>query len=271
MRVCVYNRNGARAEAWLERYPGRAAPTPREAAAGAEVVALCVGNDDDVRSAVYGTEGVLAGLAQGSLLIDHTTASAVLARELAEACAARGWLFSMPPFPGGKRARRMAPSPSWWGRKQPFARAQPFLEPYARAARRLGPVGSGQLTKMVNQICIAGILQGLSEALAFAERAGLDGEAVLSVISKGAAQSWQMENRGTMLENRFDFGFAVDWMRKDLAIALDEARRNGAQLSLTALVDQCYAAVQEQDGGRWVTSSLITLLRKGSWGPETFL
>ncbi len=262
--VCVYNRNGARAEAWLERYPGRAVPTPRDAAVGAEVVALCVGNDDDVRSVVYGADGVLAGLAPGALLIDHTTASAALARELAEACAAQGVAFLDAPVSGGQAgAENGALTVMVGGEEAAFARAEPFLQPYARAARCLGPVGSGQLTKMVNQICIAGILQGLSEALAFAERAGLDGEAVLSVISKGAAQSWQMENRGsTMLENRFDFGFAVDWMRKDLAIALEEARRNGAQLPLTALVDQCYAAVQEHGSGRWDTSSLITRLRK---------
>ncbi len=260
--VTVYNRTGARADAWQSQYAGQVALTPRAAAAGAELVALCVGNDDDVRSVLYGDDGVLAGLEQGALLVDHTTASAALARELGAACAAQGAGFLDAPVSGGQAgAENGALTIMVGGDEADFVRAEPVFAPYARAARCLGPVGSGQLAKMVNQICIAGVLQGLSEALTFAQRAGLDGEAVLSVISKGAAQSWQMENRGkTMLEGAFDFGFAVDWMRKDLAITLDEARRNGAQLPLTALVDQYYAAVQAAGGGRWDTSSLITRL-----------
>ena len=261
--VVVFNRTAGRAEAWCARHGGRAAATPREAAEGAELVAVCVGDDDDVRSVVLGDEGVLAGLASGALLVDHTTASAALARELEAAAQARGVGFLDAPVSGGQAgAENGALTIMVGGEEDVFERALPALEVYARSVRRLGPAGAGQLTKMVNQICIAGVLEGLAEGLAFAERAGLDGAAVVDVISKGAAQSWQMENRSaTMIEDDFDFGFAVDWMRKDLGIALEEARRNGARLPVTALVDQFYADVQGAGGGRWDTSSLIRRLR----------
>jgi 3-hydroxyisobutyrate dehydrogenase-like beta-hydroxyacid dehydrogenase len=262
--VTVFNRTASRAEAWCDRYGGRSAPTPREAAEGAELVAVCVGDDDDVRSVVAGDQGVLAGLAEGAVLVDHTTASAALARELERAARDRGVGFLDAPVSGGQAgAEKGALTIMVGGEEGVFERALPALEVYARSVRRLGPAGAGQLTKMVNQICIAGVLEGLAEGLAFAERAGLDAAAVVDVISKGAAQSWQMENRSaTMIEDRFDFGFAVDWMRKDLGIALDEGRRNGARLPLTALVDQFYADVQAAGGGRWDTSSLVRRLRE---------
>lgn len=261
--VVVFNRTASRAEAWCAQYGGRTAATPREAAEGAELVAVCVGDDDDVRSVVLGEDGVLAGLAADALLVDHTTASAALARELEHAARERGVAFLDAPVSGGQAgAENGALTIMVGGEEAAFERALPVLEIYARSVRRLGPAGAGQLTKMVNQICIAGVLEGLAEGLAFAERAGLDGAAVIDVISKGAAQSWQMENRSaTMIEDRFDFGFAVDWMRKDLAIALAEGRRNGARLPVTALVDQFYADVQGGGGGRWDTSSLIRRLR----------
>jgi len=238
-QVSVYNRTTAKAEQWVKQYQGCLGLTPREAAQGADLVFVCVGNDDDLRSVIYGNQGALAAMAPGSLLVDLGAR-----RTIKKKGAENGALTVMM---GGNTAD--------------FERAQPVILSYARAATLLGPVGSGQLTKMVNQICIAGIVQGLSEGLNFAQKAGLDGAKVVDVISKGAAQSWQMENRGlTMLKDEFDFGFAVNWMRKDLAICLDECRHNGARLPMTALVDQFYAEIQALDGGRWDTSSLIRLL-----------
>jgi 3-hydroxyisobutyrate dehydrogenase-like beta-hydroxyacid dehydrogenase len=261
--VVVYNRTPGKAEAWVERHGGAWAATPGAAAREAEVVFACVGNDDDLRQVMLGEDGILAGAPAGTIVVDHTTASARVARELAAAAAERSLHFLDAPVSGGQAgAENGALTVMVGGEPDAFARAEPVIKAYARAVTLMGPAGSGQLTKMVNQVCIGGLLQGLAEALAFAERAGLDGARVVEVISKGAAQSWQMENRaGTMLENRFDFGFAVDWMRKDLAIVLDEARRNGASLPVTAVVDQFYARVQELGGGRWDTSSLIRLLR----------
>lgn len=265
-QVCVYNRTQHKALDWVQQYGGRSAPTPAEAAADADLVMLCVGNDDDVRSVVYGGQGVLATMQPGSILVDHTTASADLARELALACKEKGIGFLDAPVSGGQTgAQNGLLTIMLGGETADFAKAETTLMKYARSARLLGPAGSGQLAKMVNQICIAGVVQGLAEAMHFAQQAGLDGQAVLDTISKGAAQSWQMENRGsTMLQGKYDFGFAVDWMRKDLAITLNEARHNGATLPLTALVDQFYAQVQAMGGGRWDTSSLLTVLqRKG--------
>jgi 3-hydroxyisobutyrate dehydrogenase-like beta-hydroxyacid dehydrogenase len=260
--VTVYNRTGARAQSWAERHGGRKAATPAEAAEGAKAVFLCVGNDDDVRSVALGAEGALAGMAPGSVLVDHTTASAALARALEAAAGERGVGFVDAPVSGGQAgAEKGALTVMCGGAPEVFAAIRPLIESYAKAARLMGPAGAGQLTKMVNQICIAGVLQGLSEGVHFAKQAGLDVAAVIDVISKGAAQSWQMENRAlTMAEGRFDFGFAVDWMRKDLAICLAEARANAARLPLTALVDQFYADVQARGGGRGDTSSLITRL-----------
>ncbi|ADN75604.1 6-phosphogluconate dehydrogenase NAD-binding protein [Ferrimonas balearica DSM 9799] len=262
--VCVYNRTTAKAQAWSEQHGGRWAETPAKAAEGAELVMVCVGNDDDLRSVVLGPDGVLAGMAPGAILVDHTTASADVARELAEAAAAQGKGFLDAPVSGGQAgAENGVLTVMLGGDEAQFAQAKPVIDSYARSAVLMGPVGSGQLCKMVNQICIAGVVQGLAEGLHFAQQAGLDGERVVDVISKGAAQSWQMENRsGTMLQDQFEFGFAVDWMRKDLDIALTEARRNGAQLPLTALVDQFYAEVQKLGGGRWDTSSLMTRLKR---------
>lgn len=261
--VAVYNRTASKASQWLAQYQGRSGQTPAEAAAGAQLVMLCVGNDDDVRAVVYGEDGVLAQMLPGSVLIDHTTASADLARELAAACAAKGIGFLDAPVSGGQAgAQNGALTIMLGGDAADFERAEPVLRHYAKSARLLGPAGSGQLAKMVNQICIAGVVQGLAEALHFAKCADLDAKAVLEVISKGAAQSWQMENRGaTMVDGQFDFGFAVDWMRKDLSITLNEARRNGAQLPVTALVDQFYAEVQALGGNRQDTSSLIRRLK----------
>jgi 2-hydroxy-3-oxopropionate reductase len=262
--VTVYNRTAAKAEQWVTQYGGCSGSTPAAAASGAQLVMLCVGNDDDVRAVVFGESGVLHSMAPGSLLIDHTTASADLARELAAACAAKGVGFLDAPVSGGQAgAQNGALTIMLGGESADFARAEPVLKHYAKSARLLGPAGSGQLAKMVNQICIAGVVQGLAEALHFADCAGLDAKAVLDVISKGAAQSWQMENRGyTMVDGQFDFGFAVDWMRKDLSITLNEARRNGAQLPVTALVDQFYSEVQALGGNRQDTSSLIRRLKK---------
>lgn len=262
--VAVYNRTPQKAEAWAQRFGGRAAPTPREAAEGAELVFACVGNDDDLRSVAYGESGILAGLGEGAVFVDHTTASADVARELGRACAERGRHFVDAPVSGGQAgAENGVLTIMCGGEEAAFARAEPVMRSYGRAVTLMGPVGSGQLTKMVNQICIGGLVQALAEAVSFAQRAGLDTDKVLATISKGAAQSWQMENRWkTMAEGKFDFGFAVDWMRKDLAIVLGEARRNGAPLPVTALVDQFYRQVQQKGGGRFDTSSLIVNLRE---------
>lgn len=261
--VCVYNRSAEKAQRWVAEHGGRSAPTPREAAAGAEFVMSCVGNDDDLRSVVLGADGAFAGMAPGSVLVDHTTASASVARELATLAAERELEFLDAPVSGGQLgAQNGVLTVMVGGEPAVYARAEPVIGSYARMVRLMGQAGSGQLTKMVNQICVGGLLQGLAEALHFAQCAGLDATAAMEVIGKGAAQSWQLENRhASMLEGRFDFGFAVDWMRKDLGILLDEARRNGAQLPVTALVDQFYADVQAAGGGRWDTSSLITRLK----------
>ncbi len=262
--VCVYNRSAEKAERWCAEHGGRSAPTPREAAQGAEFVMVCVGNDHDLRSVVLGAEGALAGMAPGSVLVDHTTASADVARELAALAAERELGFLDAPVSGGQAGAENGVLTVMVGGDAAFyERAEPVIDSYARMIKRMGPVGSGQLTKMVNQICIAGLVQGLSEALHFAQCAGLDSHAAMEVISKGAAQSWQLENRHqNMLAGKFDYGFAVDWMRKDLSILLDEARHNGAQLPVTALVDQFYADVQAMGGGRWDTSSLIARLKQ---------
>jgi 3-hydroxyisobutyrate dehydrogenase-like beta-hydroxyacid dehydrogenase len=262
-QVQVYNRTHAKAVAWQQQYGGCVCATPAQAAQGASVVLLCVGNDNDVRSVVYGEHGVLSTLEAGAVLVDHTTASADLARELAIACHSKHVGFIDAPVSGGQSGAQQGSLTIMCGGYGPiFAQVLPVLSVYAKQVQLLGDVGSGQLAKMVNQICIAGVVQGLAEAMHFAQKAGLDGHAVLDVISKGAAQSWQMENRGhTMLDGKFDFGFAVDWMRKDLAITLQEARRNGAQLPVTALVDQFYAEVQAAGGQRLDTSSLITRLK----------
>ena len=260
--VTVYNRTSARAEAWVGEHEGSAAPTPAQAAAGAEMVFVCVGNDDDVRSVTAASGGALESMAAGSVLVDHTTASARLAQELHEEAGRRGVGFLDAPVSGGESgARNGALTVMCGGDQAVFDRAEPVIGAYARAVTRLGGPGAGQLTKMVNQICIAGVLQGLSEGIDFARRAGLDVDQVVDTISQGAAGSWQMENRGsTMGRRQFDFGFALDWMRKDLAICLAEAERIGATLPVTALVDQYYARLQRRGRGRWDTSSLIELL-----------
>jgi len=260
--VRVFNRTRARADKWVAEHEGALVTTPADAARGAELVFTCVGNDDDVRAVTTAPNGVIAALSSGAVLVDHTTASAELARELAAACAKRGADFIDAPVSGGQAgAEKGQLTVMVGGDTKSFERAEPIVRAYARAMKLMGPVGAGQLTKMVNQICIAGVLQGLSEGLHFAERAGLDPRAVVDVISKGAAQSWQMENRTpTMAERKFDFGFAVDWMRKDLAMTLAAARRIGARLPLTALVDQFYADIQANGGGRFDTSSLIKRL-----------
>ncbi len=262
--VAVYNRTGAKAEAWVGANGGRAAATPREAAAGRDVVFACVGNDADLRSVVLGDDGAFAGMATGTIFVDHTTASAEVARELATEAEARGLRFIDAPVSGGQAgAENGTLTVMCGGEPATYAEVEPAILSYARASRLMGPVGSGQLTKMVNQIAIAGLVQGLSEAIHFAKRAELDVEAVLEVISKGAAGSWQMENRGrTMNAGEFEFGFAVEWMRKDLAILLAESRRNGARLPVTALVDQFYAEVEALGGKRWDTSSLIARLER---------
>ncbi len=260
--VTVYNRSPGKAEKWLSQHKGKSAQTPREAAAGADVVFACVGNDDDVRSVMYGDDGALAGMKSGAVLVDHTTASAGLARELADAAGECGIGFLDAPVSGGQAgAENGVLTVMVGGAQETFETAQPVIDAYARACVLLGPAGSGQLAKMVNQICIAGLVQGLSEALNFGVKAGLDMPKVVEVISKGAAQSWQMENRWeTMLAGAFEHGFAVDWMRKDLAICLDEAQRTGARLPVAALVDQFYSHVQARGGNRWDTSSLMQLL-----------
>ena len=262
--VTVYNRTRAKAEAWVGAHGGRAAATPREAAAGAAIVFACVGNDDDLRSVVLGDDGAFAGMETGAVFVDHTTASAEVARELAAAADAAGLRFVDAPVSGGQAgAENGVLTVMCGGEEAAYTHVEPVIAAYARSCRLLGPSGSGQLTKMVNQIAIAGLVQGLSEAIHFAKRAGLDVEAVLEVISKGAAGSWQMENRGkTMNADKFDFGFAVEWMRKDLGILLAESRRNGARLPVTALVDQFYAEVEAMGGKRWDTSSLIARLER---------
>jgi 3-hydroxyisobutyrate dehydrogenase len=261
--VTVYNRTAGKAAQWTQKYGGRSAPTPAAAAAGADCVMLCVGDDDDVRAVALGTDGALSALQAGALLVDHTTASAIVARELYAAAKARSVSFLDAPVSGGQAgAENGKLTIMVGGDAEAFARAEPVLACYARAVALMGGPGSGQLTKMVNQICIAGLVQALSEGMHFGMRAGLDIEHVLDVIGKGAAQSWQMDNRGkTMAADKFDFGFAVDWMRKDLSMAIAEARANGAALPVTALVDQFYARIQARGGGRWDTSSLIRLLR----------
>ena len=265
--VTVFNRTAAKAQAWVQAFAatGRAhhASTPREAAQGADIVLMCVGNDDDVRSVVLGPDGALAGMQSGSILIDHTTASAQLARELYASAQQQGAAFVDAPVSGGQAgAQNGQLTIMCGGDEAAFATAEPVMACFGRAVTLMGPSGSGQLTKMVNQICIAGLVQGLSEAVAFGQKAGLDMDKALQVIGKGAAQSWQLDNRGsTMVRDEFNFGFAVDWMRKDLGLVLQEAQRNGARLPVTALVDQFYADVQAQGGGRWDTSSLIARLR----------
>jgi 3-hydroxyisobutyrate dehydrogenase-like beta-hydroxyacid dehydrogenase len=262
--VTVFNRNRKRADAWVAQHKGKAADTPAKAAAGAAIVFSCVGADNDVRAVTQGGDGAFAGMAKGTIFIDHTTASAEVARELAAEAQAKGVHFLDAPVSGGQAGAENGKLTVMVGGEQaPFDTAKPAMDCYGRAVTLMGPVGAGQLTKMVNQICIAGLVQGLAEGMNFAQRAGLDGELVLDVISKGAAQSWQMENRGkTMLKDKFDFGFAVDWMRKDLGICVAEAKRNGAFLPVTALVDQFYAEVQALGGKRWDTSSLIARLRR---------
>ena len=263
--VTVYNRTAAKSTQWTKECGGRSAPTAREAAAGAEMVLMCLGNDDDVRSVVYGENGALAGTKAGTILVDHTTDSANLARELYAKCKAAGVGFVDAPVSGGQAGAVNGQLGIMCGGEEAvFARAKPVLDVYAKSCVLIGEAGAGQLTKMVNQIAIAGLLQGLSEAINFGKKAGLDIEKVISVISKGAAQSWQMENRWkAMNEVKFDgFGFAVDWMRKDLGICQDEARRNGARLPAIALIDQFYAQVQARGGARWDTCSLMHLLAK---------
>ncbi len=261
--MTVYNRTAARAQDWVAEYGGRAARTPAEAVADVEFALLCSGNDEDVRSVVGGDAGVWAALPSGAVLVDHTTGSARLARELAAEAQRRSCAFLDAPVSGGQSgAENGSLTIMVGGDEATYQQARPLLDCYSKKNLRMGPVGSGQLTKMVNQICIAGLLQGLSEGLHFAQKSGLDARRVVEVISQGAAQSWQMDNRAeTMLDGKFDFGFAVDWMRKDLGIALAEAERIGATLEVAALVDRCYAEIQEMGGGRSDTSSLITRLR----------
>ena len=265
--VTVYNRSPAKAAAWCAEFADTSAPrsasTPRLAAQEADLVFCCVGNDDDLRSVTLGEHGAFAGMRAGSIFVDHTTASASVARKLAQSAADSGLAFVDAPVSGGQAgAQNGLLTVMCGGDAAAFARAEPVAMAFSRAFTHLGESGAGQLAKMVNQICIAGIVQGLSEAIAFGERAGLDMPQVLDVIGKGAAQSWQMDNRGkTMVADQFEFGFAVDWMRKDLGLVLDEAKRNGARLPLTALVDQFYADVQQMGGQRWDTSSLIRRLK----------
>ena len=260
----VYNRTAAKAETWVDEYGGRSAPTPLEAASEADIVFCCVGNDDDVREVILGEQGALAGVGEGAIIVDHTTASASVAREIYAGAAEKGVGFLDAPVSGGQAgAENGQLTVMVGGDTDVFDSARPVIDCYAKAVTLIGPVGAGQLAKMVNQICIAGVVQGLSEGLHFAESAGLDPAIVIESISKGAAQSWQMENRWeTMIASEFEFGFAVDWMRKDLALTLDEAGRNGARLEMTELVDRYYAEVQAMGGSRWDTSSLIARLKK---------
>ena len=262
--VTVYNRTASKAENWVTENGGRAARTPREAAQGQEIVFACGGNDDDLRQVAVGPDGAFEGIAAGATFVDHTTASAEVARELHEVAKGKGFGFVDAPVSGGQAgAENGVLTVMCGGDADSYAKVEPAIMSFARACRLMGPAGSGQLTKMINQICIAGLVQGLSEGIHFGKKAGLDIEAVLDVISKGAAGSWQMDNRGkTMNQGKFDYGFAVDWMRKDLAICLAEARKNGAQLPVTALVDQFYADVQKMGGNRWDTSSLIARLER---------
>ncbi len=262
-RVKVFNRTAAKAEQWVQEHGGSSASTPGEAAAGAEFVFCCVGNDDDVRAVTLGAAGALEGMAAGAILVDHTTASARLARELAGVCAEQGCGFLDAPISGGQAgAENGVLTVMCGGEQEAFERVNAVIDCYSRAVALLGPAGSGQLTKMVNQICIAGVVQGLGEGIHFAEKSGLDPQAVIAAISTGAAGSWQMENRAeTMVQGEFDYGFAVEWMRKDLGIALEEARRNGAHLPVAALVDQFYSEVTALGGRRWDTSSLVVRLR----------
>jgi 3-hydroxyisobutyrate dehydrogenase len=262
--LTVYNRNGAKAEAWAKEYGGKTAPTPAEAAKDADFVFCCVGNDNDLREVTLGAQGAFNAVRKGAVFIDNTTASANIARELFAAAKAKGFDFLDAPVSGGQAgAQNGALTVMVGGDQAVFDRAQPVIASYARMVTLIGPAGAGQLTKMVNQICIAGLVQALSEGIHFAQKSGLDLQKVMDTISKGAAQSWQMENRWkTMAEGKFEFGFAVDWMRKDLAICQDEARRNGAQLPVTAIVDGFYAEIQQMGGKRWDTSSLIARLNK---------
>jgi 3-hydroxyisobutyrate dehydrogenase len=262
--VCVFNRTAAKADKWVAEHGGRSASTPREAAQGAEFVMACVGNDDDLRSVCLGDDGAFAGMAEGAIFVDHTTVSAKVTRELYSAAQARGVGFVDAPVSGGQAgAENGQLSIMCGGDEAVYARAEPVMQVYAKLCRRIGESGAGQMTKMANQIAIAGLVQGLSEALHFAEEAGLDGRAVVEVISQGAAGSWQMSNRyETMLDDKWNHGFAVDWMRKDLGICLDTADEVGASLPVTALVDQFYKDVQKMGGGRWDTSSLLARLRK---------
>jgi len=261
--VTVYNRSAQKAQAWVTEFGGRSAATPREAATGAQIVLACVGNDDDLRSIVLGDDGAFAGMAAGATFIDHTTASALVARELNALAKSKGLKFIDAPVSGGQAgAVNGMLTVMCGGDAADFAAVKDVMAVFARAVTLVGESGAGQLAKMVNQICIAGLVQALSEGVAFGQAAGLDMKLVLDVISKGAAQSWQMENRGhTMVDDKFDFGFAVDWMRKDLSLVMDESRRNGARVPVTALVDQFYADVQKMGGSRWDTSSLIKRLK----------
>ena len=263
--VTVFNRNPARAEAWIDAFTGKSVGTPREVGAACDVVMLCVGNDNDVRSVMTGVDGVLAGMAAGGIVVDHTTTSAELAREMAALCAAKNVGFVDAPVSGGQAGAENGALSVMCGANDVavYSTAREVVMAYAKACERLGDAGSGQLAKMVNQICIAGMVQALSEGINFAQAAGLDVEQLVSVISQGAASSWQMVNRSsTMSRNEFDFGFAVEWMRKDLGFCIDEAKRNGASLPVTTLVDSYYAEVEARGGKRWDTSSLISLLRK---------
>ncbi|WP_404390164.1 NAD(P)-dependent oxidoreductase [Pseudoalteromonas phenolica] len=261
-QVTVFNRTTAKAKAWAKEHGGDFAITPKLAAEQAEIVFMCVGNDDDLRSVVYGEEGVLAGMKSGAILVDHTTTSAKVAKEVAEKATEQSVAFLDAPVSGGQAgAENGVLTVMVGGEQSVFDKVQPVMAAFSRFSQLLGPVGAGQTCKMVNQICIAGVVQGLAEGLHFAKQAGLDGEKVIETISKGAAGSWQMENRyKTMLAGEYEFGFAVDWMRKDLGIALDEARNNGASIPLTAMVDQYYADVQALGGGRFDTSSLLARL-----------
>ncbi len=263
-QVTVYNRSPAKAQAWVAEFGGQSAPTPKAAAQNADIVFCCVGNDQDLASVVLGEQGAFAGMKKGALFVDHTTASAKIARELAQAAEAHGLHFLDAPVSGGQGgAVNGLLTVMVGGQTSAFDRAKPVAMAFSRAFTRIGDHGAGQLAKMVNQICIAGLVQGLSEGIAFGQKAGIDMKLVLEVIGKGAAQSWQMDNRGTtMVDNKFDFGFAVDWMRKDLGLCLEESKHNGARLPVTALVDQFYADVQSMGGGRWDTSSLIKRLNQ---------
>jgi len=262
--VTVYNRTATKAQQWVADNGGRSAPTPAAAAEGQDVVFSCVGNDDDLRAVTLGPDGAFAAMHEGTIFVDHTTASANIARALDAAARERGFTFLDAPVSGGQAgAENGQLTVMVGGDRSAFDRAAPVIQSFSKACRLLGPAGSGQLAKMMNQICIAGIVQGLAEAIHFGKSAGMDVEAVIDVISKGAAQSWQMENRHkTMLTGQYDFGFAVDWMRKDLGIVLEEARGNGARLPVTALVDQFYAELQAMGGRRWDTSSLLARLER---------